>query len=349
MQELIEEKQIFNRKLRVDVAYHSHHMNLVAEEYHESIKSVVPNTTPTAIFHSSLFGRTIEASELTPSYWVDNLTSPVRFSETVQSMLKPTENGSATPSVDVLIEVGPHSALEGPLKQTLKFIGGNAVKTAYTATLIRNKDAVDTTLDLAASMFMKGVNLNFEAINFPVTPTRAPRVLVDLPRYSWNHSRRYWHKARISEKHCTREFARNDIVGTLANYSNDLEPTWRNIIRADDMPWLRDHEMQSMIVYPMSGYIAMALEAASQRATLRDIVFDQFKLREITVSRPLVIQEGAIIETNITFRPHAEGTRSSSDLWDEFRIFSWTSDRSWTEHCRGLISLSESRVKEATL
>ncbi|KAI9640185.1 hypothetical protein NHQ30_011422 [Ciborinia camelliae] len=339
LQELVEEKQLFNRKLRVDVAYHSHHMDLVAEDYRESIKSIIPKTRSTAVFHSSLFGRSAEASELTPSYWVDNLTCPVRFSEAVQSMLKPTEDGSQTAGIDALIEIGPHSALEGPLKQTLKSIGGNAIKISYVTALIRNKDAVDTTLDLAASMFMKGVNLDFEAINFPVAPARTPTVLTDLPRYSWNHSTKYWHKSRISEKHCNREFARNDIVGTLANYSNDLEPTWRNIIRADDMPWLRDHKMQSMTVYPMSGYIAMALEAASQRAKLRDILFDKFELREISVIRPLVISEGSVIETNITFRPHAEGTRSSSDLWDEFRIFSWTSDRNWTEHCRGLISV----------
>ncbi|ESZ94274.1 polyketide synthase [Sclerotinia borealis F-4128] len=342
LQELVEEKRIFNRKLRVDVAYHSHHMYLVAEDYRESITNVAPKTTSTAVFHSSLFGRPAEASELTPAYWVDNLTCPVRFSEAIQSMLKPIEKGSTIPGLDSLIEIGPHSALEGPLKQTLKFIGGTALKTSYAATLIRNKNAVDTTLDLAASMFMKGVNLDFEAINFPVAPERAPIVLTDLPRYSWNHSTRYWHKSRISEKHCNGEFPRNDIVGTLANYSNDLEPTWRNIIRADDMPWLRDHKMQSITVYPMSGYITMALEAASQRATLRDIAFDKFELREITVSRPLVISEGSIIETNITFRSHAEGTRVSSDLWDEFRIFSWTTDRGWTEHCRGLISVVKS-------
>ncbi|KAL2060742.1 hypothetical protein VTL71DRAFT_9384 [Oculimacula yallundae] len=341
LQEAVEAKQMFNRKLRVDTAYHSHHMNLVAEEYRETIKHVTSKETTLTSFHSSLHGRQIGTGDLGPSYWVENLTCPVRFSEAVQSMCKPVSD-SSDPGVDVLIEIGPHAALEGPVKQILKSIGGSAIKIPYSSTLLRNKDAVDTAVQLAATMFMKGVDINFAAINFPFPGTKAPGLLTNLPKYSWNHSTKYWHESRIAEKHDSRPFARNDLIGTLANYSNDLEPTWRNIIRADDMPWVRHHKMQNMSVYPMAGYLGMAMEAASQRAVMRNVAFDKFELREVTVSRPLVIHEGSDVEANITFRAFTEGTRSSSDAWDEFRIFSWAKDRSWIEHCRGLISVVKS-------
>ena len=252
-----------------------------------------------------------------------------------------TIDDSNTPGVDVLVEIGPHSALEGPAKQILKAIGGNATKIHYASALLRDKDAVDTALQLAATLFMKGAKLDLGAINFPIPGMRAPQVLTNLPRYPWNHSTRYWHLSRIAEQHVDRPFGRNDLLGTLANYSNDPEPTWRNIIRADDMPWVRHHKMQSMTVYPMAGYIAMALEAVAQRAELRNVAFDKFDLREVTVSRPLVIHEGSDVETNITLRAFTEGTRTSSDTWDEFRIFSWAKDRSWIEHCRGLISVGK--------
>ena len=45
------------------------------------------------------------------------------------------------------------------------------------------------------------------------------------------------------------------------------------------------------------------------------------------MSRPLVITDGDSTETNITLRAYTEGTRTSSDQWDEFRIFSWTVSR----------------------
>lgn len=350
LQDLVEQKQMFNRKLRVDTAYHSHHMNLVAEEYGGAIKHVESRSNTGTLFHSSLMGHRVKTTELGPSYWVENLTCPVRFSEAVQSMCKSVD-GDSTPGVDILVEIGPHAALEGPAKQILKSIGGNATKIPYASTLLRDKDAVDTVLQLAAALFMKGVKLDFAAINFPIPGAKGPQVLTNLPRYPWNHSTRYWHESRIAQQHVDRPFGRNDLVGTLANYSNELEPTWRNIIRADDMPWVRHHKMQSMTVYPMAGYIAMALEAAAQRAAMRNVAFDKFDLREVTVSRPLVIHEGSDVETNITLRAFAEGTRTSSDTWDEFRIFSWAKDRSWIEHCRGLISVvksTESNVVDGT-
>ncbi|TVY85582.1 Reducing polyketide synthase [Lachnellula suecica] len=337
LQDLIEQKQMFNRRLRVDTAYHSHHMNLVAEEYGAAIKDVTPKQVSEVTFHSSLLGRLAETTELGPTYWVENLTCPVRFSEAITSMCKPIGDSTAS-GVDIVIEVGPHAALEGPIKQIFKSIGGNAIKIPYASALSRNKNAVDTAVQVAATLFMKGTMVDFGAVNFPIPGTKSPILLTNLPKYKFNHSTKYWHESRIANNHTDRKFARNDLVGTLANYSNDLEPTWRNIINADDMPWLRHHQMQSMTVYPLAGYIAMALEAAAQRAVMRNVVFDKFELREITVSRPLVIHEAANVEVNITLRAHAEGTRSSSDTWDEFRVFSWAKDRSWIEHCRGLIS-----------
>ena len=340
LQKLVEERQMFNRKLRVDTAYHSHHMNLVAEEYGQNIKTVSSQKISNPTFHSSLFGRLSKTDALDVSYWVQNLICPVRFSEALQSMCEPVD-GTSTPGVDVLIEIGPHAALEGPVKQTLKSLGGNAVKLPYASALMRNQDAVDTTMQLAATMFMKGTLVDFAAINFPVAPPKTPTLLTNLPKYPWAHSTRYWHNSRIADKHRYREFPRNDLIGTLAAASNDLEPTWRNIIRVDDMPWVRHHKMQDMIVYPMAGYIAMSLEASAQRAVMRNVAFDKFELREVTVSRPLVIHEGADVEANVTLRGYTEGTRNSSDTWDEFRIFSWAKDRGWIEHCRGLISVQK--------
>ena len=75
----------------------------------------------------------------------------------------------------------------------------------------------------------------------------------------------------------------------LDTYSNDLEPTWRNIVRLDDVPWLRHHRVQSLTVFPLAGYLVMALEAASQKAKEGGVKFDGFELRGVVVSAPLVV------------------------------------------------------------
>ena len=40
----------------------------------------------------------------------------------------------------------------------------------------------------------------------------------------------------------------------------------------------------------------------------------------------------------LTLRPLTLNAKTSSESWDEFRIFSWTEDSNWVEHCRGQIS-----------
>jgi NADPH:quinone reductase-like Zn-dependent oxidoreductase/malonyl CoA-acyl carrier protein transacylase len=335
LQALIEEKQLFNRKLQVDVAYHSHHMKLVAKEYHDSLKSLDPPKPTYVKFHSSLLGHVIESSKLDASYWVDNLTKAVRFSEALTSMVAPA-NGFKT-GVNVIVEIGPHSALAGPVKQILKAAGPNAMKIPYASALIRKKDAVETALELAGTLFTKGASLNFGALNFP-KPGKPPALLVDMPRYPWNHQTKYWHEPRQQLKLKNRTTPRNDILGTVATYSNDLEPTWRNIIAIDDLPWLRHHKIQSLVLFPMAGFISMALEAASQRAATRGVEFDKYELRDISVTTPLMLAEENV-EMTLQLRAHQEGTLVSSETWDEFRIHSWTKGKGWTEHCKGLVTV----------
>lgn len=340
LEKICEEKQVFNRRLVVDVAYHSHHMNLVAKEYRESIAYLRPPVPTDIRFHSSLHGHLIDGTELQPSYWVSNLTCPVRFSEALQSMLEPT--GEHKHGVNMLVELGPHSALQGPIKQVLKDLGGNAPKIPYASALIRKRDAVETALELASNLFIRGADLDFNAINFPKPPTKPPILLTDLPRYPWNYSSKYWQESRLTQAHKHAAGERNDILGTLANYSNDLEPTWRNIVRLDDLPWLRQHKIQGLTVFPMAGYIAMAVEAATQRATSMNARFGRVELKNVDITKALVIPDKDL-EMTITLRPHHEenslvSSSSSLNGWDEFRICSWTLEQGWTEHCVGLVA-----------
>jgi acyl transferase domain-containing protein/NADPH:quinone reductase-like Zn-dependent oxidoreductase len=330
---IMEGKQLFNRKLQVDIAYHSHHMEKVASYYGNFLNKLPPPNTTSVKFHSSLLGQLVDGSKLQPSYWVDNLTQSVRFSEAVTSMCEPVD-GNKT-GVNMLVEIGPHSALAGPIKQILKSCGPNAMKIPYASALIRKKDAVETAQELASTLFLKGGNIKMGAINLP-NAGKQPTLLVDMPRYPWNHQTKYWHESRISKKHKNRSTPRNDLLGTIATYSNDLEPTWRNILRIDDVPWLRHHKIQGLTLFPMSGFVSMAVEAASQRASERSIQFETFELRDVSVHTPLMITDEDI-EMTLQLRP---SEASSTGTWDEFRVHSWTPNKGWTEHCKGLITVT---------
>jgi acyl transferase domain-containing protein/NADPH:quinone reductase-like Zn-dependent oxidoreductase len=341
---ILNEKQLFNRRLKIDVAYHSDHMKNVAEAYLDAISAIKPSTTGTATFFSSVTGEIAEPADLGPAYWVQNLTSTVLFADALGKMCADDESRP-----NLLMELGPHSALKGPILDILKGVGSSASKVGYAPTVVRNVEPSQSLLDAAGAAYVRGAALKMTEINFPISKAKNRSFLRDLPRYPWQHGTRYWHQSRIADKHCHRDGKRNDILGTAAMYSNDLEPTWRNIVRLDDIPWLREHKMQGMSVYPIAGYLAMATEAARRRAEINDVPFSQFEFREVKAGAALVLTDDVDAETTITLRPYAEGTRGNSDIWDEFRICSWNTKRAWTQHCTGLVRVRADKKQQSAV
>ena len=329
-----EDMSLLNRRLKVDVAYHSPHMRDIAGDYLIAIKAVKPNANCSIQFYSSVTGRQIDTVELTAAYWVNNLTSPVRFVDGIEGMYGKGKGP------DILVEIGPHSALESPIRDIMKNSGLRS-ESRYFPSLIRNCDASLTTLSLASALHVLGCSLNFSAIN-NVRASCPPKILDDLPSYPWNHSRRYWHESRLSVNHRLRRFPRSDLLGSLVDDFNENEPRWRNILRIADIPWLSDHKVQGSIVFPATGYLVMTLEATAQYGALHNVPINlatQYKLQEVKIGRSMVLSEDYSTEITLILRPREGGSRESSKSSMEFLISSWTSERGWAEHCQGLISI----------
>lgn len=186
----------FVRGLKVQCAYHSHHMKRVAHNYAAMIQHL-PSASPNIPFYSSVTGELLEGP-IDSSYWVQNLVSPVLFLSAANTML-----GSSATSI--LLEVGPHSALAGPIRQTVK---ASAATADYIPTLVRDADATACMLECAGSLFQRGYPIDFEVIN------HIGKVLVDLPTYPWQRDGHYWSESRLSQSWRQREFSKHDILGS---------------------------------------------------------------------------------------------------------------------------------------
>ena len=139
-----------------------------------------------------------------------------------------------------------------------------------------------------------------------------------------------------------RSAPRHPLLGVPSSDLNALEPSWRNVIRASEIPWTRGHVIQSNIVYPAAGYISMAIEASLQRSQFngRAHAIHMYKLRDISIKSILLVPDDASgVETVFSLRPYNRTARASSDDWDDFRVFSYNDGGAWIEHCRGLISV----------
>lgn len=76
------------------------------------------------------------------------MISPVQFSKAVDCLCAESQKGSPEDAIDVLVEIGPHSALGAPIKEILK---SNLSNIKYLHSLARRTDASLTTLQLVST------------------------------------------------------------------------------------------------------------------------------------------------------------------------------------------------------
>lgn len=335
---LLIEEGIFARKLKVDTAYHSPHMQEVAQDYYEVLADVTTlKTAGDCTMHSSVTGAVIEASQLGAVNWVRNLTSPVLFSSAVYNMLRPTARKKRADenAIDLLVEIGPHSALRGPAIQTLEANG--IANIPYYSAIARNENASETALNLAGALLAQGAPVNIHRINIGGNKIFT-EPLVDLPSYPWNHSQRYWHESRVEKEYLSRQKPKLSLLGAPSPVLSEGERLWRGFMRLTEEPWIADHKMQGSILYPGAGYIAMVLEAAYQTASETQQIA-AYKLRDIQFTSAAIFNEGTDLEFTVQLRPHIAGTRDLSSTWTEFFISSSPDGKSLIRNCSGLVIL----------
>ncbi|KAI1422351.1 PKSN polyketide synthase for alternapyrone biosynthesis [Xylaria sp. FL1777] len=339
----------FARKLKVTTAYHSHHMREVSPTYLSMIGDLTPkepdateNGSP--VMYSSLTGSIVSSSkELDAQYWVDNMQSPVKFSQALTALLKHKKVASTgTRPVAVqwgaFLEVGPHGALQGPVRQIIDAANNRFAKAApYASMLLRGKDATETSQSAAGTLWAAGANVDLAAVNDQQLASiiSAPKMLCDLPTYPWNHTRSFWHESYSSHSYRFPTEVRSDYLGMAEDAQNSHEPRWRNYLRVSENSWIEDHVITGTVLYPGAGMLVMALEGALRTADPSRTV-EGFRMTDVTFERGMVISldDEAPVETRISFHPHSR----EADSWI-YTVYSRGKGSSWAKHCGGTIAI----------
>ena len=349
LQKILNKSGAFARELAVDTAYHSPHMETISAEYFEAIAGVIPRDGyPERKMYSAVTGDVIEASELGPINWVRNLVSPVLFYDALLKLLQPT--GRTAPAgeakVDLLLEIGPHSALKGPSNQTIQKHGIKMVD--YFSVLRRGENAVDTALSAVSELYSRGVPVDVSAVNDLNGDFAVPgKPLVSLPPYSWNHSRRYWAESRVSKQQRLRERPQKSLIGAPCPSYGENESLWRGFLRLSEEPWVGDHKIQSSILYPAAGFLAMAMEGALQTKTPGRNVLG-VRIKDFQIIAPAIINEDIATELILQIRPHHASTRDDGYSWQEFTISTCDDDHeSLKKNCFGLLTLEYEAATES--
>ncbi|KAK8024082.1 polyketide synthase [Apiospora rasikravindrae] len=359
LQAELQSQQKFSRLLETGGrAYHSHMMVAIGDLYeqlvapHLSIGKGEPLQARmcSTVGHTPESVGTVDETTNMATYFRRNLEQPVQFSSALASLLTGDDKYH-------LVEIGPHSALKGPIQQIRTSIKRDQTSAPYSPTIVRKEDASLCLKKLAGALFRHGHRLDWQAVNSNIPPSQQTReMLQDLPPYPFDYTRPLpWHEPRASVDIRNRTHLRHELLGTRTAAGNGIDWSWRNIPRLSEMPWLRDHKLESQVVLPGAAYVAMAIEALSQTLDLKPrLVAGKamgFEGKSINVSAPFLVRDESDpefehTELHTTMCQQKISTADASSDWYEFTVSSWASDQT-TLHCAGSIRMTAEPGAEA--
>lgn len=260
----LDQQKKFARLLKVDTAYHSHHMQPCAEPYVESLKAAgIKINTPGGDckwYSSVLDGAEVKpTNHLIATYWRDNMAQTVLFSQAVTNALQ-----NSGPFHHA-IEIGPHPALKGPAMQIFSEVG---VEISYSGTLRRGENDLQSVAETFGATWsnLGPSGTDFQSLHQLVLDSTQPKLLKGLPTYTWDHDKPYWYESRKSKVFRTRSDPMHELLGSRCDDGNGEEYQWRNFLSTREILWLRGHQIQSNVVFPAAGY------ASSEFCTLCSLI-----------------------------------------------------------------------------
>jgi hybrid polyketide synthase/nonribosomal peptide synthetase ACE1 len=296
---ILDDEKKFARKLKVDTAYHSHHMQICAEPYVKALEDCdiqIQKGRSDCIWFSSVDDGAIVVSsyKLRSQYWKENMVRPVMFSQALTSALLECT------SFDAIVELGPHPALQGPASQTVQSVCDK--KIPYTGLLKRNQN--DTESLLAGLGFVWAhcgkSSIDIAALDRIIDPSFVePTLLKNLPSYPWDHTKSYWTESRISKAFDSRSEPIHGLLGVRISDA-DGEIRFKNCLQIRELPWVTGHQLQGQAVFPAAAYIVAVLESARHLVKGRQIKL--LEIQDMSIGRAIILDEGneSGIETLLT-------------------------------------------------
>jgi acyl transferase domain-containing protein len=293
-------------------------------------------------FFSSVTGGVLDKVQLLdPVYWAQNLVSPVLFSTAMTAL----HQAHAGPKG--FLELGPHSGLSAPIRQILNNNHDPAVFPVlideYIPTLIRNNNSHRDLLTALGELWLRNIPINLNRLfghgNF----------LPSLPLNPWHYDpeEKLWSETRLSHEWRFRQFPHHELLGVRVLESTDDNPSWRNVLKLDSVPWIKDHVVGGQVVFPAAGFVGMLGEATRQ---VHGGFEKGFTVKALKISAALVFSSEAEGDEGIEIITQLMRTNSGTSSGSEgytFTIHSYqpkTNNKkgTWAKHVTGQVSATAS-------
>ncbi|WP_233515209.1 type I polyketide synthase [Marinitenerispora sediminis] len=228
----------------VPVAAHSPSVEPVLAELIDALGDL--GAAPAAVpFYSTVLDDPRGAARFDSGYWAANLRRPVEFARATEALL---DDGHR-----IFLEVSPHPLLVGAVEETAAAAGH---RVTALPTLLRGRGEAAAVATHLAALHCAGGRID---------QRRAfPGRLADVPATTWER-RRYWLEA---PDHPAPTGA-HPLLGGRAEVPVPSAPggvrlVWRGDVGTAAHPWLADHRVRSVPIFPGAGFLEMILAAGCE-------------------------------------------------------------------------------------
>ncbi|PSK80326.1 phosphopantetheine binding protein, partial [Murinocardiopsis flavida] len=223
------------RTIAVDYASHSPHVEPLGAELRSALAGIAPRPADIP-FYSTVHGRTLDGTALTPEYWYANLRQPVLFAEATRAL---HAAGHAT-----YIEVSPHPTLTHAIEETLE-----GTDPAVLHTLHRDHAGPDQLTAALTRAHTRGLPLDWAALYPEAHPT-------DLPTYPFQHAH-YWLTAPAT----TGLAPHHPLLTSATPLAERDQWLFSGRVSLRSHPWLADHAITGTPLLPGTALLEMAAGA----------------------------------------------------------------------------------------
>ncbi|MFA1538220.1 type I polyketide synthase [Actinomadura monticuli] len=311
-----QEQGLRARTIDVDYASHGPQIDQITDQLTRTLADITPQTARVT-FYSTVTTTPHDTTTLDTQYWTTNLRHPVRFADTITTLL--------TDGHRLFIEVSPHPVLTPGIEECVDRAGAEA---AALHTLRRDDGGTEQVIRALGHAFAAGAPVDW-APRFPADP--APRT-VPLPTYAFQR-RRHWLDAPLvsggDPAGLGLAAAGHPLLGAAVRPAGADTLLLTGRISHEAHAWLAEHRVMGSVLLPGSAFVELAVHAGA-RAGCGHIA-------ELTLESPLVVPDGAVDVQVVVGPPDGDGLRpvtvhsrpSGADEDDE---------PAWARHATGLLS-----------
>ena len=313
----LEAQDVFVRFLRVNVPFHSHHMEPLKEELIDSLTHLVPRAAERALY-STVTGQREDGHHLVSDYWYRNVREPVYFTDALAQM--------ARDGFNTFVEIAPHPVLTVGATDLLK---AERVKHALIVPSLRRKE--DEALTMMGSLGV--LHTQGYPVNWTKLMGEAPS-WVPLPTYVWQHDR-YWFETPANAQERTGKDIHPHLARCEASAAHPHQFIWHLQLDTQVHPYIEDHQVEGTVIFPGTGHLEVA-RAAAQHSFGENFDF----LEDIHFESALFLPEA---EQEMDIRLEVTSAEGS------YRIYSKSGETPWTLHSRGVMNHSGDAFQRSTV